>query len=129
MYYPYTKKKVNGNWIELTPEQKSYYNDLYERKYQCGLANGVEYWKQSDCLKYIQYCENKFNSKYWYKLFLTDNPYNPSYWCGSIANIGHFQPQTFFISSKIGVTPYDINKETKYLMNNSIGITPFDIKK
>ena len=128
MYFPYNKKKVDGKWVKITPEEKAYKDDLFERKHQCGLANGVEFWKYEECLPCIKYCADKYNvsEKQWYKLFLINNPYNPSYWCGSIINPGYPQPQSFFLINNIGITPFDIKKE-RYVMSNDKGLTPFDI--
>ena len=58
MHYPYMR--LHHDSKELTYDEKKYMNDLYERKHQCGLSNGVEFWKESDCKKYIDYCNTKY---------------------------------------------------------------------
>ena len=126
MRFPYNKKKVNGEWINMTIEEKKYMDDLYERKHQCGLSNGVEFWKESDCKKYIDYCNTKYPG--WNNIFRKDNFYNPSYWCYDIINIGYPQPQYYLPISQQGISLYDINKEDKYHFVKDKGLTPFDIK-
>ena len=126
MYFPYNKKKVDGKWVKITPEEKAYKDDLFERKHQCGLANGVEFWKESECAKYIEYCNLVYPG--WNIVFRKNNPLNPSYLCGPIINPGFFQSQSFFLISTIGVTPFDIKQEEKYAPITGKGLTPFDIK-
>ena len=111
MYFPYNKKKVDGKWVKITPEEKAYKDDLFERKHQCGLANGVEFWKESECAKYIEYCNLVYPG--WNIVFRKNNPLNPSYLCGPIINPGFFQSQSFFLISTIGVTPFDIKQERR----------------
>ena len=126
MRFPYNKKKVNGEWINMTIEEKKYMNDLYERKHQCGLANGVEFWKESDCKKYIEYCNIKYPG--WNTIYRKDNFYNPSYWCFNIVPNGTIQPMYFMSISQQGINPYDIDKDKKYYFVSDKGLTPFDIK-
>ena len=124
MRFPYTK--LHHDSKELTYEEKSYYNDLYERKHQCGLANGVEFWKESDCKKYIDYCNTKYPN--WNNIFRKDIFYNPSYWCFNLVPNGMIQLQYFIPISQQGINPYDIDKDEKYHFVKDKGLTPFDIK-
>jgi len=130
MYCPYTKKKVNGRWIDMTPKEKEYMDDLFEAKHQCGLANGVEFWTKEDCKNYIEYCD--INYPGWNKLFLANNPLNPSYWCIT-NNVGYYNPQYFApylintMNNGKGVTPFDIQQSQKYAPITGKGLTPFDI--
>jgi len=114
-YFPYNKKKVNGVWIPLTKEEKEYMDNLYELRHHCGLINGVEYWLETDCYKYIAYCNIAHPG--WNKIFLSNNPNNPSY-----------SRYTYILQTK-GLTPYDIDIDVKdkYVDIGGIGITPFDI--
>jgi len=124
MIFPYNK--LHHNSKEFTLEEKEYMDDLYERKHRCGLSNGVLFWKEDDCKKYIDYCNNKYPN--WNILFRKDNPMNPSYWCFGIINPGH--PQSLYYAPRYyntGITPYDINKNDKYVDMKGEGITPYDI--
>ena len=103
--------------VELTPEEKEYMNDLYERKHRCGLVNGVLFWKEEDIIPYLQYCNIMYPG--WSMIFYYNNPYNPSYWLPTY---------TLPVLSN-GVTPYDIKPEDKYILDSSTkGVTPFDLK-
>ena len=126
MRFPYNKKKINNKWIDMTYEEKLYYNDLYERKHQCGLEHGVEFWRKKDIKPYIDYCNKKCPN--WDTAFRKDSFYNPSYWCFNIINIGYPQPQYFIPISQQGINPYDINKDDEYHFVSDKGLTPFDIK-
>ena len=125
MHYPYMR--LHHDSRELTLEEKEYMNDLYERKHQCGLSNGVEFWKESDCKKYIDYCNTKYQG--WNNIYRKDNFYNPSYWCFNIINIGYPLPKYYLPISQQGINPYDINKDKKYHFVKDKGLTPFDIIK
>ena len=127
MRFPYNKKKVNGKWILMTSDEKKYMNDLYKLKHQCGIKHGVEFWKESDCKKYIEYCNTKYPG--WNTIFRKDNFYNPSYWCFNIINIGYSLPKYYLPISQQGINPYDIDKENKYHFVKDKGLTPFDIIK
>lgn len=125
MRFPYNKLHRDSD--PMTLEEKAYYDDLYERKHQCGLSHGVEFWKSSDCQKYIEYCN--LNHPGWQVFFRRDNPLNPSYWCSNILNPGHYQPQYYIPLSRNGITPTDINESEKYHFLSDKGVTPFDIPK
>ena len=125
MHRPYNK--LHHGSKELTYEEKSYYDDLYERKHQCGIEHGVEFWKESICKKYIDYCNTKYPN--WNNIFRKDNFYNPSYWCFNIINIGYPQPKYYLPISQQGINPYDIDKDKKYHFVKDKGLTPFDIVK
>lgn len=126
MYYPYTKKKVNGEWVPLTPEEKAYYDDLYERKHQCGLEHGVEFWRESECQPYIDYCNSRYPG--WHVLFRKDNPLNPSYWCFSFVNPGHIQPIYYVPAITPSVSPFD-KPDTDGFVVKGHGISPYDIPR
>jgi len=116
MIYPYNKKKVNGGvWIPLTKEEKEFMDDLYERKHQCGLSNNVLFLTNKDILPYLEYCNNKYPN--WNILFRKDNIFNPSYY------------NYISLYNNNGITPFDINKNDKYIDIKSKGITPYDIKQ
>ena len=124
MGYPYTKLHHDSD--ELTPEEKSFLNDLYERKHQCGLANGVEFWRGETCQKYIEYCNLAHPN--WQTLFRKDNIMNPTYWCFNIVTPGIRCPQFYIpINTNAPVTPFD-KSEDGYVFANSKAITPYDIK-
>lgn len=125
MYYPYLR--LHRDSEDFTPEEKAYYDDLYERKHQCGLANGVEFWRGSDCKLYIEYCNMMYPG--WSKRFRKDNPFNPSYWCFNISNPGYYQPQYYVpIQDKGAATPYDIPDSDGFVVKGR-GITPYDIPR
>ena len=118
---------IDGEWINMTIEEKKYMDDLYERKHQCGIKHGVEFWKESDCKKYIDYCNTKYPN--WNNIFRKDNFYNPSYWCYDIVPNGMIQPQYYLPISQQGINPYDINKDEKHHFVKDKGLTSFDIVK
>jgi len=126
MKYCHNTEKMGATFVKLTPERKKYKDDLYERKHQCGLANGVEFWREKDCLKYIEYCNTKYPG--WNTLYRKDNPYNPSYWCGFIFNPGYYQRPMYYLLSNKGITPFDCNSKSQYTEITGKGLTPFDIK-
>lgn len=125
MCYPYNVEKVGTAFVQLTPERKKYKDDLAERKRQCGLANGVEFWREKDCLKYIEYCDTKYPG--WNILYRKDNPYNPSYWCGFIFNPGYYQRPMYYLLLNKGITPFDCNNKSQYADITGKGLTPFDV--
>ena len=127
MRFPYNKKKINNKWINMAFEEKLYYDSLYERKHQCGIEHGVEFWRKKDIEPYIDYCNQKYPN--WNNIFRKDNFYNPSYWCFNLIPNGMIQPRYFIPVSKQGINPYDINKENKYHFVSDKGLTPFDIVK
>jgi hypothetical protein len=114
-FYPFTKKKENGEWIEMSPEEKAYWDDLYERRHQCGLQHGVEFWQQSDCQPYINYCNVVFPG--WDKLFLTNNPLNPS-------NVTFVY---YITKCAQKYTPFNTDLSKEYTEPVGKGITPFDL--
>ena len=120
MYCPYRGK-------DQTDEEYEYLCDLYERKHQCELANGVEFWKQEN----INYMKKYVNYHYGYgycRIFRKDIFYNPSYWCFNLVPNGMIQPMYFIPISQRGINPYDIDKDKKYHFVKDNGLTPFDIK-
>ena len=126
MRSPYTR--LHRDSKELTYEEKEYMDDLYERKRQCGLEHGVEFWKESDCKKYLSYITEMYGYRY-LKSFKSNNPYNPSYWCFNLIPNGMIQPMYFIPISQQGINPYDIDKDEKYHFVFDNGLTPFDIKR
>lgn len=122
MFYPYTKQHRNS--IPLTPEEKEYYDDLYERKHQCMLANGVEIWRDDECAKYLGYCDNKYPG--WRERFRGDNPLNPSYWCFGFINPGHFQA-TYYVPIVLpSVSPFDEPDSDGFVIPSK-SVNPYDV--
>ena len=121
MYYPYTKRHHYSE--TLSSEEKAYYDDLYERKHQCGLSHGVEFWTDKDCRVYLEYCDNRYPG--WKKLYRKDNIFNPSYWCNSFINLGFYQPQDI-TPVVLKATPFDKPDKDGYVFTNNKPITPFD---
>ena len=119
MRYPYTKLHHDSD--PMTPIEKVYYDDLYERKHQCGLSHGVEFWKGSDCQKYIEYC-NLYHPG-WQVFFRRDNPLNPSYWCSNILNPGYYQRQDF-VPLVQSATPYAKPDVDGYVFSDTEMVTP-----
>ena len=117
---------IDGKWVKYTDNELEYLNDKTERKHQCGIKHGVEFWKESDCKKYIDYCNTKYPN--WNAIYRKDNFYNPSYWCFNIINIGYPLPKYYLPISQQGINPYDINKDNKYHFVSDKGLTLFDIK-
>lgn len=100
MYCPFR----NPEWSD---ERYAYECDVYERKHQCGLANGVIYLVDLD--SYIQNCMNYVNIKYGYgfkQYYIKSDPK--------------------FIGK--GYTPYTMDKSTEYQQPIGRPLTPFDIK-
>ena len=126
MCCPYTKNKVDGVWISATPEEKIYLDDLSERKHQCGLANGVEFWRGLDCKLYIDYCNSRYPG--WSERFRKDNPLNPSYWCFSFVNPGHMQPMYYAPVITPSVSPFDKPGIDGFVVKGH-GVSPYDIPR
>ena len=97
MYLPYRKPEWND-------EEYKYMCDLYERKRQCLINNGVLIYKDTDpwiaeCIRYIKNIIN-------YKLYLKSNVNNICY----------------------GYSPFNINSEDEYCPVEGLGLSPFDIR-
>ena len=114
MYYPFNTKNVDGKRVDLDPEEKSFLDDLYERKHQCGLSHGVEFWRESDCQKYLDYCDIMYPG--WRRLFRKENPFNPTNMCFAYA-----------LNTAKWYTPYDIDLSKEYTEPVGKGMTPFDL--
>ena len=125
MCYPFNTKKADGKYVDLDPKERAFLDDIYERKHQCGLSHGVEFWKQSDCQKYLDYCNIMYPG--WDKLYRRDNIMNPTYWCNIFLNPGYHQPQEY-IPSIIKATPFNLNPDSDGFIMSDKSITPFDIK-
>ena len=117
MIYPYNTKKLSGTWIPMTDDEKKFMNDLYERKHQCGLANGVKFWCIDDVQHYLDYCNMMYPG--WNIKYRINNVYNPSYW------VGYFP----IIIKDNGFTPYNCDMKEKYTPIIGKGVSPFDIIK
>ena len=123
MYCPFRHK-------DESDEEYEFICDLYERKHQCELEHGVEFWKQED----IEYMKLYINRTYGYSYlnsFRRNNPLNPSYWCITDV-IGMVNPQYYpmilcnSLNDGKGVTPYDVDQTQQYAPISGKGITPFD---
>ena len=117
MIYPYNTKKLSGTWIPMTDDEKRFMDDLYERKHQCGLANGVEFWCIDNVQHYLDYCNMMYPG--WNIKYRVNNVYNPSYW------VGYFP----IIIKDNGFTPYNCDMKEKYTPIIGKGVSPFDIIK
>ena len=97
---------IDGQIIEIKGTQ--YLDDngkLKDKdKQKCIEENNVIIWSYNEIKPYIQYCEEKYNDKYWYKAFKYHSNYIPSHCqhtdliktpkqcliCGSIFQNGQF---------------------------------------
>ena len=129
MIFPYVKKKYNGE--NFTEEELNYLNDLYERKHQCGLYNGVKFLKKSNYDEYIKYVENKYGVNY-LNNFNIKNAINPSYltlnYYESISKPYAAIPIYYsrLVNRNKGISPYDIDNNSEYSFSNNIGISPYE---
>ena len=112
--------KYNSHGEKLNNEEIEFNNDLYERKHQCGLTNGVEFWKQDKIDFIINYCDIRF--PYWKFIYNKNNLFNPCY------NSGYYFPvyATTEYNTNKGITPYDYDNKKQYIIRGK-GLTPFDI--
>ena len=100
MYLPYRKP-------EWSDEKYNYMCDLYERKRQCLINNGVLIYKDTDpwiaeCIRYVYFTYGKN----WINLFSKSNPLNICY----------------------GYSPFNINSKEGYISEPSINLSPFYLR-
>ena len=116
MIYPYNTKKLSGTWIPMTDDEKRFMDDLYERKHQCGLANGVEFWCIDNVQHYLDYCNMMYPG--WNIKYRVNNVYNPSYW------VGYFP----IIIKDNGFTPYNAKILFAFGKSNCLANAAFNHK-
>ncbi len=106
--HPFNKKKVNGNWISLTLEEKEFLNDKAERKRRKLIEQGVMILKDTDI--WVQNCINWVNT-----LFSSFSLFIWQFVKNTFENISY------------GYTPYNCDKTKEYQKPVGIGLTPFNI--
>ena len=125
--FPFTKFHHNTNI--LTPEEKVFMDEVYERKHQCAISNRVHIVYKNEYDKYVKYVKNKYGQNFFSK-FLKNNPYNPTYWCLDVIKIGYPQFMYFTpININYPITPFDKLDKDGYVFSKAKAITPFDLHK
>lgn len=114
MYCPY-------RYDYQTDEEYEFICDIYERKHQCGLEHGVEFWKEKDVEPYLRYMDETYgnNWEYAYKNILKT---------GKNELIAEREGYSYPVFHGKGISPYDSKPDTDGFVVANKGVSPYDIK-